>query len=67
MCRFQVWAFEKHSEDKHTLYLLNFCFYFTALYWAIYETYKNMLQTPQLTMVQSFAGGALAGTVMNYF
>ena len=35
----------------------------TALYWASYESYKKFLPGPDLTLVQSFTGGALSGTV----
>lgn len=37
---------------------------FTAIYWASYETYKKYLKTGELSIRQSFVGGALSGMVI---
>ncbi|XP_046450968.1 solute carrier family 25 member 40-like [Daphnia pulex] len=34
---------------------------FSAIYWSFYETYKKFLPSPDITISQSFVGGALAG------
>ncbi|XP_032785944.2 solute carrier family 25 member 40 isoform X1 [Daphnia magna] len=34
---------------------------FSALYWATYETYKKSFTSSEITMFQSFIGGALSG------